>query len=96
MPPLQFTYFIVIVIILAFTVIAFWRLNESTSPNFSSILFMLTAGAAMIAGLYSPDALTELGYATFGISFGLILITYSFACLGLAYASIFKKSYIKE
>jgi hypothetical protein len=91
MPPLQFTYFIGIVIIVTFTFLAFWRVGKDNGGSQSSaILFQLTAGASIIAGLYSPDALSQLGYSTFGVSFGLILIAYSFACVGLAYASIFK------
>lgn len=51
---------------------------------------MLTAGASIMAGLYTPDALKSLGYSTFGVSIGLMLIGYSFVNIALAYGNLFK------
>ena len=54
------------------------------------VLFMISAGIYLMVGLYSPDALKPLGYYTFGISIGLMLIFYSFVCIGLSYGNLFK------
>jgi hypothetical protein len=62
------------------------RLGSRTN----SVTMMLTAGAAIFAGLYAPDAMSSLGYSTIGVGLGLLLIAYSFFCIAWAYASLFK------
>ncbi len=75
-------YLFVIILLLAFSFMAYWRGNPT--------LYMVVAGLAMMCGLYSPDALRALNYANFGMSVGLMLIFYSFVCIGMAYANLFK------
>lgn len=71
---------ILIIVFLSF--LAYWRGNP--------IFFMLTSGVSIIVGLHTPDALKPLGYSTFGISIGLMLIGYSFVNIALAYGNLFK------
>jgi hypothetical protein len=71
-----------IVLIILFTSIAFWRGNPA--------IFMVTAGISIMAGLASPDALAGLGYSTYGVSIGLMLIAYSFICIALAFGNLYK------
>ena len=75
-------YLTVVIIMISFTALAYWRGNP--------IIYMLTAGIAIMLGLYSPDALTELGYSTFGVTIGLMLITYSFVCLAYGIGNLLK------
>lgn len=75
-------YAIGAVIILGLTAICAWKGNP--------VLFMIISGISIMEGLYSPDALAPLGYSTFGIGVGIMLIFYSFVCIGLAYANLFK------
>jgi hypothetical protein len=76
------SFAIALLILIAFSFLAYWR----GSP----VIFMLAAGSSIMAGLYTPDALGALGYTTFGMSFGLMLIAYSFVCIGLAYGNLFR------
>ena len=78
------TFLVTIILLLALSSLAFWWGNP--------VIFMLTAGITMMAGLYSPDALSALGYSTFGISIGLMLIMYSFICIAFGYRSLFRGS----
>jgi len=71
-----------LVLITLFTTIAFWRGNPA--------IFMILAGISLMAGLASPDALTGLGYSTYGISVGLMLIAYAFVCVALAYGNLYR------
>jgi len=69
-----------------FSLLAFWKLNP--------LLFMLAAGASIMLGLEWYDIyLTDLGLAI-----SLMLITYSFVCIGFAFRFIFwrKEGIIEE
>lgn len=67
------------------SVMAFWKEN--------AVLFMLTAAAAMLTGLYSPDIISGSDTtAPLGIAVGLALMTYSLFCIGMAFRLIFWKS----
>lgn len=67
-----------------FSLLAFWRSN--------ALLFMLTAGIALMLGLYWYDAYTT----NLGLTMGLMLIAYSLVCLGLAFRYIFWREDISE
>lgn len=82
------TFLLGIIILLAFSVLAYWRLN--------AVLFMLTAGVSMMVGLYTPDALAELGYTTYGIGIGLMVILYSFVNIGFAFRQLFSQTKVSE
>jgi len=60
-----------------FSVLAFWKSN--------AVLFMLTAGGALMMGLYWYDQHTT----TIGLTTGLLLIAYSILCLGFAFRAVF-------
>ena len=77
-------YAVGIIILIAFTALAFWTRQP--------VLFMVTAGIALMCGLYSPDALGALSYSEFGVSIGLMLILYCFTCAGFAYGNLLKGS----
>jgi hypothetical protein len=81
-------WFFGILVLVALTILAAWK-------GFPAI-FMINAGIAMMCGLYAPDALRALNYSNFGISIGLMLIMYSFVCLGFAYANLFRKQEGRE
>jgi hypothetical protein len=70
-------------LVILFTVLAYWRGNP--------VLFMLAAGASIMVGLYTPDALKGLNYSNFGVTIGLMVILYSFLCIGLAFANAFRE-----
>ncbi|MFC2060617.1 hypothetical protein ACFLTZ_05990 [Chloroflexota bacterium] len=60
------------------SIMAFWKEN--------SVLFMITAGLAMITGLYAPDILSGNYITTsVGIAAGLMFVTYSFLCAAFAF-----------
>lgn len=75
-------YIAAIMILIFLTFLAYWRGN--------AVVFMLAAGVSMMAGLYSPGALSELSYSRFGVGIGLMLIMYSFVCIALAYGNLLK------
>lgn len=75
-------FFLVLVILIGFSTLAFVKGNPT--------VFLLAAGSSIMAGLYTPDALTGLGYSTIGMGMGLLLIIYSFVCIALAYANLLK------
>jgi uncharacterized membrane protein len=77
-------YIMVVILLSGLSVLSYWRGNP--------IIFMLTAGTAIMAGLYTPDAMSSLGYNTIGVGVGLMLIMYSLVCIALAYANLFKRS----
>lgn len=76
-------YFAAIMAMIALTIIAYWRGNP--------VIFMITAGIAIMVGLYTPDALAALGHSTIGVGIGLMLILYSFVCLALAYGNLLRE-----
>lgn len=63
--------------VLFFSIMAFWK------PN--TVLFMITAGASMMTGLYWFDVYTT----DIGLSIALALIAYSFISCGFAFKLIF-------
>lgn len=71
-----------VIILIALTVLAYWRGNPA--------IYMICAGIAMMSGLYAPDALKGLDYSSFGVSIGLMLIAYALICVGLAYGNMFR------
>jgi hypothetical protein len=77
---MEFFFGVLIIVFLSY--LAYWRGNP--------VFFMLVAGASIIIGLYTPDALGAMGYDTFGVSIGLMLIAYSFVNIALAFGSLFR------
>ncbi|GAH36200.1 unnamed protein product, partial [marine sediment metagenome] len=74
------TYFLIgfgVLLLIGLSVWAFWRLNP--------ILFMITAAIAIMLGLYWYDAFTN----NLGLALSLMLILYSFVCIGFAFRFIF-------
>jgi len=67
-----------------FSVLAFWKLD--------TLLFMLTAGASVMTGLYWRDTYTT----NWGLTMGLMLIAYSIVCLGFALGCLFKRGKTSE
>jgi hypothetical protein len=78
------TFLLGLIILFGLSALSFWRLNP--------VCFLSTAGVAMMVGLYTPDALTELGYDTYGIGIGLMLILFSFVCIGFAFVTLFRRT----
>lgn len=65
-----------------FSALAFWRPNP--------VLFMITAGIAMILGLNAPDLMTSSAATTSSdVTIALSLMTYSFLCIAYAFKTIF-------
>ena len=67
-----------------FSTFAFWRKN--------AVLFMLTAGASIMTGLYWFDVYTT----DIGLSISLMIIAYGLLCVGLAFAFIFWRQVVVE
>jgi len=63
--------------LILFSILAFWR--------FHAVLFMLTAGASLILGFYWYDSFTT----NQGLAISLMLLIYSFVCIGFAFRCIF-------
>lgn len=73
--------------LIGFSILAFWRLHP--------VLFLITAGIAIMTGLYVPDILTG-GTTVLSMSVGLVIVMYAFVCLTFAYLTIFKVSRDEE
>ena len=67
-----------------FSVIAFWKYNALT--------FMMVAGLSIMSGFYWYDVFTD----DTGLSISLVLIAYSFVCVGFAFRLIFWKEGLRE
>lgn len=61
-----------------FSILAFWK-------DKNAVLFMLTGGSAMMLGLYWFDYYTT----DVGLGISLMIILYSFVCMGFAFRCIF-------
>lgn len=70
--------------VMLFSLLAFWKYN--------ALLFMLTAGASIMVGLQWFDVYTT----STGLAISLMLIAYSFVCIGFAFACIFLKQEKEE
>ena len=74
---------ITMILVLALaSALAFWR------PN--AVLFMITAGIAVMTGLYAPDLISGVTMTPIGLSIGLLIIAYAFLCLAFAYITLFR------
>jgi len=69
-----------IAVVFIFSALGFWRFN--------SLMFMLAAGASMVAGFYWYDVYTTDA----GLGISLMIWAYSIICLGFAFMCIFIKS----
>jgi hypothetical protein len=70
--------------LIGFSVLAFWKENH--------ILFMITAGIAIITGLNAPDILSGISAtSSLGVTVGLMLILYALCCAGWAFKLMFWK-----
>lgn len=70
--------------VIFFSVLAFWKYN--------ALLFMITAGASVMTGLYWRDTYTT----NIGLAIGTLLVAYSLVCLGFALQCIFWKGKTRE
>ena len=73
-----------IAVLVLFSILSFWR------PN--AILFMVTAGMAMMVGLAAPDIVSSNSTTTgTDLTLGLMLVAYSLYCIGMSFRMIFYK-----
>ena len=79
--------FVLLLPLIGFSILAFWRLHP--------VLFLITAGIAIMTGLYVPDILTG-GTTVLSMSVGLVMVMYSFVCVAFAYITIFKANRDEE
>jgi hypothetical protein len=77
-----FAYLVVVIMLVALSGLAYWKYNP--------VMFLVLAGMSMELGLYTPHALKAIDLSGFGTGVGLTLILYSFICIALTYASLFK------
>jgi len=68
--------------LIVMSVFAFWRSN--------AVLFLITAGIAIMTGLNAPDLLTGDTTSSLSMSIGLAIIAYGFACVAFAYLRLFR------
>jgi len=73
--------FVLLLPLIGFSILAFWRIHP--------VLFMITAGIAIMTGLYIPDILTG-GTTVLSMSVGLVIVVYAFVCVSFAYITMFK------
>ena len=73
--------FVLLLPLILFSVLSFWQMNP--------VLFMITAGVAVMTGLSAPDILTGDTTTVLSLSTGLVMVLYSFLCLALAYITMF-------
>jgi len=69
-----------IAVLFIFSALGFWRFN--------SLMFMLAAGASLMAGFYWYDVFTNDA----GLGISLMIWAYSTICLGFAFMCIFRKA----
>ena len=79
--------FVLLLPLIGFSVLAFWTLHP--------VLFLITAGIAIMTGLYVPDILTG-GATALSMSIGLVIVMYSFVCISFAYATIYRAGRYNE
>lgn len=72
-------YFTVIILIIVFSGLAYWKGNP--------VIFMLNSAVSLFAGLYAPDSLNDIN---FGVAIGLALIGYALVNILLAFGNMFK------
>jgi len=68
--------------VVGFSLLAFWRMLP--------VLFMLTAGIALMTGLSAPNFLTGDTTTPLSMSLGLMLVVYAFLCVALAFLTLFR------
>ena len=76
------TGFAMILVLAVASVLAFWRLNP--------VLFLVTAGIAIMVGLNTPDLLSGNTSTDLGRSVGLMIIMYALAMVAFAYVTLFR------
>lgn len=74
-----------LVILVLLSCLAFWTVSANML-RVSVLLFMVLAGVTLMSGLKYYDLYVD--DAAMGIS--LMLVAYSFACIGMAYGSLLK------
>jgi hypothetical protein len=72
-------FFIPLIVV---SLIAFWRQNP--------VLFLISAGIAMMMGLKSPDILTGDTTTNLSMSVGLVIVAYAFLCLAFGYVTLLR------
>lgn len=75
--------FILLLPLIGFSILAFWRIHP--------VLFMITAGIAIMTGLYIPDILTGVTSTPLSLSIGLLVVMYAFVCVSMAYRTLFTR-----
>ena len=70
--------------VMFFSVLAFWK--------YDALLFMITAGASVMTGLYWRDTYTT----NIGLSIGILLIIYGLICLVFGIGCLFKRRKMGE
>lgn len=75
------TGIVIMLPIILLSILAFWRQY--------SVLFMICAGLAMVAGAYMPDILNAGVTDELSISAAISLWLYSLVCIAFAYKTIF-------
>jgi len=73
-----------VMLLVTFGVLAFF--SRMAFRQKSGIIFMLVAGASLMAGLYWGDQVQDV----MGMSIGIVLIVYSFVSSGMALKLILK------
>ena len=69
--------------VIFFSVLAFWRYGRLSG----ALLFMLAGGVGIVTGFTWYDIYTT----NWGLTVGLMLITYGIICIGFAFMCIFGK-----
>ncbi len=73
-----------LLVLALFSILAFWKENH--------VLFMVTAGAFMMVGLYAPDFIRGDEQTTnLGISMGLLLMIGSLVCIAMAFRLLWRQ-----
>ena len=80
--------FVLLLPLIGFSILAFWILHP--------VLFLITAGIAIMTGLYAPDILTGNTTTVLSLSIGLAIVMYSFVCISFAYATMFRSGRYNE
>ena len=74
--------FVLLLPLIGFSILAFWRGHP--------VLFLITAGIAIMTGLYVPDLLTGGTTTVLSMSLGLVIVAYSLVCVAFAYRTLFR------
>jgi ABC-type uncharacterized transport system permease subunit len=73
--------FLAFIPVVFFSLLAWWKYNP--------VLFMVTAGVALLVGFNSPDFLSPETTTSLEVTIGLTFIAYALLCVGMAFQTIF-------